>query len=200
MLDTAAVEKLAASVGPIDVLFNCAGFVHHGTVLECSEKDWDFSFDLNVKSMHRTIRAFLPGMLERAAKRGKIELDRQHRVGRLVGPRHPEPLCLRREQGGGDRPHQGGRRRLHPQGHPLQRHLPRHRALALAGGAHRDARQGGRRTREGAGDVRRAPADGAPRRRPRRWRRSRSISPPTRATSPPASSSRRTAGSRFDAR
>jgi 2-keto-3-deoxy-L-fuconate dehydrogenase len=71
VLDTAAVEKLAASVGQIDVLFNCAGFVHHGTVLECSEKDWDFSFDLNVKSMHRTIRAFLPGMLEKAAARGK---------------------------------------------------------------------------------------------------------------------------------
>jgi 2-keto-3-deoxy-L-fuconate dehydrogenase len=71
VLDTAAVEKLAADVGKIDVLFNCAGFVHHGSVLECSEKDWDFSFDLNVKSMHRTIRAFLPGMLENAAKRGK---------------------------------------------------------------------------------------------------------------------------------
>ena len=71
VLDTQAVEKLAASVGKIDVLFNCAGFVHHGTVLECSEKDWDFSFDLNVKSMHRTIRAFLPGMIERAAERGK---------------------------------------------------------------------------------------------------------------------------------
>ncbi len=48
---------------PIDVLFNAAGFVHHGTILECSDKDWDFSFDLNVKSMHRTIKAFLPGML-----------------------------------------------------------------------------------------------------------------------------------------
>ena len=71
VLDTAAVDALAASVGPVDILFNCAGYVHHGTVLECSEKDWDFSFDLNVKSMHRTIRAFLPGMLERAAARGK---------------------------------------------------------------------------------------------------------------------------------
>ena len=68
--DLAAVQKLAESVGPIDVLFNCAGFVHHGTVLDCSEEDWDFSFDLNVKSMHRTIRAFLPGMLERAKARG----------------------------------------------------------------------------------------------------------------------------------
>lgn len=71
VLSTEAVEKIAASVGKIDVLFNCAGFVHHGTVLECSEREWDFSFDLNVKSMHRTIRAFLPGMVERAAERGK---------------------------------------------------------------------------------------------------------------------------------
>ena len=60
-----AVNALAKEVGPIDVLFNCAGYVHHGSVLECSESDWDFSFDLNVKSMHRTIRAFLPGMLEK---------------------------------------------------------------------------------------------------------------------------------------
>src|SRR6185312_17266384 len=65
-----AVEALAREIGPIDVLFNCAGFVHHGTVLDCSDADWDFSFDLNVKSMHRTIRAFLPGML--AAGHGSI--------------------------------------------------------------------------------------------------------------------------------
>ena len=58
-----AVGALARDIGAIDVLFNCAGFVHHGTVLDCSDADWDFSFDLNVKSMHRTIRAFLPGML-----------------------------------------------------------------------------------------------------------------------------------------
>jgi 2-keto-3-deoxy-L-fuconate dehydrogenase len=60
-----AVEALAREIGAIDVLFNCAGFVHHGTVLDCSDADWDFSFDLNVKSMHRTIRAFRPGMLEK---------------------------------------------------------------------------------------------------------------------------------------
>ncbi len=60
-----AVAELAREVGPIDILFNCAGFVHHGSVLDCSDADWDFSFDLNVKSMHRTIRAFLPGMLEK---------------------------------------------------------------------------------------------------------------------------------------
>ncbi len=62
---TEAVTALAREIGPIDVLFNCAGFVHHGTALECSDEEWDFSFDLNVKSMHRTIRAFLPGMLEK---------------------------------------------------------------------------------------------------------------------------------------
>jgi len=61
--DDEAVKALAAEVGTIDVLLNAAGFVHHGTVLECADKDWDFSFDLNVRSMYRTIRAFLPGML-----------------------------------------------------------------------------------------------------------------------------------------
>ena len=68
---TASVEAVAnqitAEFGALDVLVNCAGYVHHGSVLECSEQDWDFSFDLNVKSMHRTIRAFLPGMLEKKA-------------------------------------------------------------------------------------------------------------------------------------
>ena len=70
MRDSAAVAAMAKRVGGIDVLLNAAGFVHHGTVLDCSDDDWDFSFDLNVKSMHRTIRSFLPGMLERG--RGSI--------------------------------------------------------------------------------------------------------------------------------
>jgi 2-keto-3-deoxy-L-fuconate dehydrogenase len=65
-----AVNALAAELGAIDVLFNCAGFVHQGTILDCAESDWDFSFDLNVKSMYRTCRAFLPAML--AAKKGSI--------------------------------------------------------------------------------------------------------------------------------
>ena len=68
--DTAAVEAMAKKVGDIDILLNAAGFVHHGDALNCSDADWDFSFDLNVKSMHRTIRAFLPGMLARG--RGSI--------------------------------------------------------------------------------------------------------------------------------
>ena len=58
---------VAAEFGALDVLVNCAGYVHHGSVLDCSEQDWDFSFDLNVKSMHRTIKAFLPGMLKKGA-------------------------------------------------------------------------------------------------------------------------------------
>lgn len=62
-----AVDAFAAKTGPIDILVNAAGFVHHGTVLECDDAAWDFSFDLNVKSMHRTIKAYLPGMLEKGA-------------------------------------------------------------------------------------------------------------------------------------
>jgi 2-keto-3-deoxy-L-fuconate dehydrogenase len=70
VLSNDAVAALAAETGPLDILVNAAGFVHHGTVLDCSDRDWDFSFDLNVKSMHRTIKAYVPGMLERG--RGSI--------------------------------------------------------------------------------------------------------------------------------
>ena len=69
VLSTKSVDAFAKSItnkfGGLDVLVNVAGYVHQGTVLECSEKDWDFSFDLNVKSMHRTIKAFLPAMLKK---------------------------------------------------------------------------------------------------------------------------------------
>src|SRR5207244_10747562 len=68
--DSAAVGAIAKRAGSVDVLLNAAGFVHHGTVLDCSDEDWDFSFDLNVKSMHRTIKVFLPAMLKR--KKGTI--------------------------------------------------------------------------------------------------------------------------------
>jgi 2-keto-3-deoxy-L-fuconate dehydrogenase len=60
---TGAVNAAAARVGAVDILFNCAGFVHQGTVLEATDEEWDFALDLNAKSMLRTIRAFLPGML-----------------------------------------------------------------------------------------------------------------------------------------
>jgi 2-keto-3-deoxy-L-fuconate dehydrogenase len=62
-----SIEEAAAKIGPVDVLFNAAGYVAAGTVLECTDQDWEFSFDLNVKSMHRTIRTFLPGMLAKGS-------------------------------------------------------------------------------------------------------------------------------------
>jgi 2-keto-3-deoxy-L-fuconate dehydrogenase len=65
--DAAAIDALARDIGKVDVLFNCAGFVQHGTILECDDEAWDFSFDLNVRSMYRMIRAFLPGMLEQSS-------------------------------------------------------------------------------------------------------------------------------------
>jgi 2-keto-3-deoxy-L-fuconate dehydrogenase len=65
VLDATSIESLLASVGPVDVLFNCAGFVHNGALLDSTEKELDFAFDLNVKAMVRTIRAVLPGMLAR---------------------------------------------------------------------------------------------------------------------------------------
>ena len=68
--DEQAVAKLAAEVGAIDVLLNCAGFVHHGTILDCRPEDWDFSMNVNVRSMYLVTRAFIPGML--AKKSGSI--------------------------------------------------------------------------------------------------------------------------------
>ena len=63
VLSTEEVNAFAHRIGAVDVLFNCAGFVHQGDIMQVSEDDWDFSMNLNVKSMYRTIRAFLPGML-----------------------------------------------------------------------------------------------------------------------------------------
>lgn len=63
VLSDRQIANFAEKVGPIDILVNAAGFVHHGSILECDDKAWDFSFDLNVKSMHRMIKAFVPGML-----------------------------------------------------------------------------------------------------------------------------------------
>jgi 2-keto-3-deoxy-L-fuconate dehydrogenase len=64
VLNTEAVNAFAQQIGPVDVLFNCAGYVHQGDILQTTDEQWDFSMDLNVKSMYRTIRAFLPGMLK----------------------------------------------------------------------------------------------------------------------------------------
>jgi 2-keto-3-deoxy-L-fuconate dehydrogenase len=70
VLDDAAVKRAIAEAGPIDVMFNCAGYVHHGTVLDCTPKDWDFSFNLNVRAMYIAIQAALPAMLDKHAKTG----------------------------------------------------------------------------------------------------------------------------------
>jgi 2-keto-3-deoxy-L-fuconate dehydrogenase len=65
VLHAADIAQAARDAGPVDILFNCAGFVHQGTVLDATEQEWDFAFDLNVRSMFRTMQAFLPRMLER---------------------------------------------------------------------------------------------------------------------------------------
>jgi 2-keto-3-deoxy-L-fuconate dehydrogenase len=63
VMDKAAIDACARETGPVDVLFNCAGFVHHGTILDCDDAAWEFSFALNVRSMFWTTKAYLPGML-----------------------------------------------------------------------------------------------------------------------------------------
>jgi len=65
VLHAADIERAADAAGPVDLLFNCAGFVHQGTLLDATEDEWSFGFELNCRSMFRTMRAFLPGMLER---------------------------------------------------------------------------------------------------------------------------------------
>ena len=81
--DRAGVEALVAEIGRIDVLFNCAGFVHAGSILDATEEEWAFGLELNVTSMFRTIRAVLPGMLERGA--GSI-VNMSSVAGPVTGP------------------------------------------------------------------------------------------------------------------
>jgi 2-keto-3-deoxy-L-fuconate dehydrogenase len=65
VLDAAAITRVAGEAGAVDLLFNCAGFVHQGTLLDATEDEWEFAFNLNVRAMYRTMRAFLPGMMQR---------------------------------------------------------------------------------------------------------------------------------------
>jgi NAD(P)-dependent dehydrogenase (short-subunit alcohol dehydrogenase family) len=62
--DDTAIKAFSNSIGAVDVLFNCVGYVHNGTILDCNKSEWDYSFDTNVKSMYHMIRAFLPRMIE----------------------------------------------------------------------------------------------------------------------------------------
>lgn len=81
--DKAAIAALVAEIGQIDVLFNCAGFVHAGSILDATEEEWDFAFNLNVKSMFHMIRAVLPGM--RAGGGGSI-VNMSSVAGAVTGP------------------------------------------------------------------------------------------------------------------
>src|SRR5215469_1734940 len=65
--DSSAVQAFVLETGSIDVLFNCAGYVHSGSILECSERDWEFAFEINARAMFRLMKAFLPGMLEKGS-------------------------------------------------------------------------------------------------------------------------------------
>ena len=123
--NTADVNAFAKRVGKIDILLNAAGFVHHGTILDCSEEDWDFSFDLNVKSMHRTIKAFLPAML--AGGGGSIVnisscAALRPPANRYVYSASKAAVSLLTRAVALD---------FITQGHPLQQHLPRHGRDAL---------------------------------------------------------------------
>ena len=71
VLDDAAVQRMIGELPPLDVMFNCAGYVHHGTVLDCKPKDWEFSFALNARAMYIAIQAALPKMLEHHQKTGR---------------------------------------------------------------------------------------------------------------------------------
>ncbi|RCK19468.1 SDR family oxidoreductase [Thalassospira lucentensis] len=81
--DKAAITSLIDDIGTVDVLFNCAGIVHNGTILEATEEEWDFAFDLNVKSQFRMIRAVLPGMIEKG--HGSI-INMSSVAGPVTGP------------------------------------------------------------------------------------------------------------------
>lgn len=82
VLDANAVRAMASRVGTVDLLFNCAGYVHQGTILEATEVEWDFAFNLNVRSMFRTIQAFLPGMV---AKGGGSIVNMASAAGSIKG-------------------------------------------------------------------------------------------------------------------
>jgi 2-keto-3-deoxy-L-fuconate dehydrogenase len=72
VLDDAAITRVAQEAGSVDVLFNCTGFVHHGSALDCTDDEWDFAFNLNVRAQWKMARAFLPGMLENHARDARL--------------------------------------------------------------------------------------------------------------------------------
>jgi hypothetical protein len=157
VLDDAAIAKLAGELPPLDILFNCAGYVHHGTILDCAPKDWEFSFNLNVRAMYVTIRARCRRCWRSSGVRSGI-VDHQHSLGRLLVKGLPNRFVARVE-GRSDRPDEGDRRRLRDEGHSLQRNRPRNSRHTVT--CRPDQRVPG--PGRSAEDVRRAPADGAAR-------------------------------------
>ncbi len=147
VLNAAAIAQAARDAGPIEILFNCAGLVHQGTLLDANQDEWSLAFDLNVRSMFRTMQAFVPAML--AARRRR---DPEHGVGGEQPEGRAEPLHLQRHQGGGDRHDEVGGGRLRQAGHTLQLSVPRHSPDAKPGGADRGERgSGGIGTRQHVG-------------------------------------------------
>ena len=136
VLDDAAIATIADELPPLDILFNCAGYVHHGTILDCTPKDWAFSFNLNVRAMYATIRATLPKMLAKHEQTGRASSIVN--MASIASSVKGLPSRFR-----------------HP-GHSVQRDRPRDSRHAVA--RRSDQRVPG--PRRGAEDVRRPPADG----------------------------------------
>ncbi len=154
VLDDAAVEKTIAGLPPLDVLFNCAGFVHHGTILDCTPKDWEFSFNLNVRAMYVAIRAALPKMLEKGGgsiiNMASIASSIKGLPNRFVYGASKAAVVGLTKAVAADFVHAR---------HPLQRDRAGHRRHSVARRSHRRIR-GSRRSAQG---IHCAPADGTAR-------------------------------------
>ena len=127
VLDRDAATAVASERGAFDIIANVAGFVHHGTILDCAEDDFDFSMNLNVKAMYRIVRAFLPAMLE--AGGGSI-VNMSSVCSSVKGD--PQSLHLWHFKSSGDRPNPLDRCGFRWPGHTLQRHLSRHGPIPFA--------------------------------------------------------------------
>ncbi|XP_070359506.1 uncharacterized protein [Equus asinus] len=116
------IDEFANEIERVDILFNVAGFVHHGTILDCEEKDWDFSMNLNVRSMYLMIKAFLPKV-----RCSQIWQYYQHVLCGFQHQRSCEQMCLQHNQGSRDWPHKVRGCRLHPAGDQVQLCVSRNR-------------------------------------------------------------------------
>jgi 2-keto-3-deoxy-L-fuconate dehydrogenase len=148
VLSADAIAQAARDAGAIDILFNCAGVVHQGTLLEAKEGDWTLAFDLNVRSMFRTMQAFVPGMVARG--HGVI-LNMASVSSSLKGV--PNRFIYSATKAAVIGMTRSPR-------HTLQLSVPRHRADAQPRGTDRGECGAGRIATGGASGVRRSPADG----------------------------------------